>query len=231
MDDALLEARREIRLKRQARIKAIGWSAIGLIILGVLAAWIAPLVLVGHQAARRRMLNRLAYPMPPTSSGVYPVRTEPYRWGNGTILRTPVMPLEAGLGAAGAPARPLTFEAADFVEEAIRTEPLDTVGVTIYAPPQTWAVHKGLALKLVADGEIVETFSNIEVYYGDGWGLKEHDRLDFNIPTEDFVRIATAKSLVASLDGKSLTITADEQIALRDFSAYLRPGIPLDPPK
>lgn len=231
MDDALLEARRKRSLERQRRIKVIGVSLIALITLGILWGWIAPLALVGHEAARRRMLSRLEYPSPPTKAGVHPVSTEPYRWGPGTILLTPVMPLDASPGSGGAPGPPLTFEVRDFVEGVTRTEPLDSVGVTIYASPQTWAVHKGHSFKLIAGGETIEVVSRIDVYNGEGWGLKERDRLDFNIPTEDFVRIATARSLSASLDSRPLEITADEQAALRDFAAYLRPGVPLNPPK
>jgi hypothetical protein len=228
MDDPVIDSQRARSLTRRSRIKWIGVLLIAPLVLMTAAALLEPLISIVSEAARRHMLAGLPYPPPPRSPGVYPVSAEQLRYSTDTALSTPEMPL-ATVPGTGSATLPLRFKIYNYLEGTTRTEPADKVFVTIYAPPRSWLEHKGRVLEFATDGEVFKALTTRDLYDDGQW--KEHDRLDFDIPTEYFVRIATAKSLSGSLDGRPFTIDADEQAALRDFAAYLRPGIEVKPPQ
>lgn len=188
-------------------------------------------ITAARDSARRRMLARLVYPPPPTAPGVYPVTAEPLRSFGNIVLRTPLMPLELIPETSMISRGSLKFQVTDVIEGTVRVEPPDTVSVTVYGPPNTWQHDASYLLTLVADGETLRVATGIREYHGDGWGLKEQDRLDFAVPTEFVVRMAIAETPTGTLDGRPFTIPADEQAAIRAFAAYLAPGIEVKPPK
>jgi len=231
MDAAAFEARRVKSHGRRRRVRTIGLVLVGLIVLAVALMWAVPFLFLVRDAARRIMIARLAYPQTPTVPGVYPVTAEKDQLWSEIFLRTPAMPLAPRSAPGTASAASLTFEVVDPILQPKRTEAPATVSMTIYGPPNTWRTHAGHVLMLRADAETLELGPSIEEYHGDGWGLKDRDRLDFSIPTEFFVRLATAKEAGGALDGDPFVIDAGAHAALRDFAAYLRPGVEVNPPK
>jgi hypothetical protein len=226
MEDAAFEARRTKRLKRQNRIKVIGFSFISLMVLAILGALLVPIVLSAQESARWKHLRTMAYPPPPSTPGVYALKTEPHPSFGGTILSTPPMPVQLDTNAA--PGASFQFEVRDMIDGAVRVDPVKDVLFFFHAPPKTWpsprgdvVTQSGKVLTLDADGEKVE----------DGGSICRDDELSFSVPTEFFLRMTTAKRVKGTIDGRPFTITPDEQAALRDFAAYLKPGITVSPPK
>jgi hypothetical protein len=231
MHDAAFDARRAKKLKRHRRVQILGFGLIGVILLSVLLAWSAPFIMSARESARRRMLMRLDYPQPPTAPGVYPVTVRPHRHFRDIILATPAMPLEMSPGPDTRSSPALSLEVRAYNDGTTRVDPADTVSITIFGPPGTWPVHGGRVLELHADEKTTRLLSSMDEYLGDGWGLKERDRLDFEIPTEFFVRVANATKSGGIVNSKSFRINAEQQAALRDLAAYLRPGVEIRPPR
>jgi hypothetical protein len=224
MEDAAFLARRERAQRRQRRVRNIGVGLIGLMILGGLSAWIVPAIDWAREAARDRMLRRMAYPDPPSAPGVYPVKLEKSGAMGEGIFWTPQMPVQ--LGASGGPTV-LTFQAWDILWTRERLKPVDRVAMSYCGLPRS---DKGRCLTLTADGETV-TDVRVGKSRGEAWKLDEQDEVVFYIPTEFFIRMTTAAAVSGDLDGKQFTIAGDEQAALRNFAAYLRPGISITWPK
>jgi hypothetical protein len=226
MEDAAFEARRGIRLKRQRRIKVIGLSLIGLFPLAIIATWLVPVVESAREAARWKRLQNLDYPPPPNAPGVYALKAKPHPSFGGTMLFTPPMPVHLDGGAMQDAS--FRFEVSDRIDGTVRVDPVKDVLFFFYAPPKTWpspngdvVTRTGRLLTLDADGEKFE-----------GGGSTWHDdELAFDVTTEFFLRMSTAKRLTGTIDGRPFTVTPDEQAAFRDFAAYLKPGITVAPPK
>jgi hypothetical protein len=228
MEDAAFEARRTKRLKRHSRIKVVGCTLLGLLLLAIIAGAVTPVVQSALEAARWKRLQTMAYPPPPSAPGVYALGAEPHPSFGGTILSTPPMPVEFDGPARQGP--PVRLEVRDFIEGTTRVDPVKYVQLSFNAAPKTWRIHNGKVMTIEADEESVQRAFEGE-YDGDGWGLDKEDQLYFSVPTEFFLRMGAAQKVTGTLDGRPFTLTPDEQAALRDFAAYLKPGIAVVPPK
>lgn len=217
------------KAKRGRWVLIVGVALLGCFTFFTILGWIAPFVYSWHQSVRRKEIAAIQYPPLPASPAA---STTKILWDASlsmTIVSTPEIALrEPGESAASEQGK-WAIMIGNSVEGRTRTEPADWVSIILHGPPRTWPNHAGRVLRVIAGTNQFRTRSTMDKYDGDVWGLDKRDRLDFMMPVEDFVVMASASDSVISLDDLSWTIDRDGQAVLRDFVAHLRPGIELLP--